>query len=93
MGHSHPAPEILSTALVKLMATPVIVWAVAMVLYGPLGEAQYAAVVEGTTPTMLLLLLADRFRLDARASTLLIGWRTILFWISLPLVMALGLIR
>jgi hypothetical protein len=39
------------------------------------------------------LLLADRFRLDSSATALLIGWSTILFWVTLPLVMALGLVR
>ena len=47
--------------------------------------------VEGTTPAMMTaLLLADRFKLDASAAALLIGWTTILFWITLPLIMALG---
>jgi malate permease and related proteins len=89
-----PRPEILSAGMVKLVATPLIVWVAATILYAPMGEAQYAAVVEGTTPAMVTtLLLADRFRLDAGAAALLIGWSTILFWLTLPLVMALGLIR
>ena len=32
-------------------------------------------------------------RLDGAAAALLIGWSTILFWFSLPLTLALGLIR
>ena len=89
-----PRPEILSAALVKLIATPVIVWLAAHLLYVPMAEAQYAAVVEAATPAMVTtLLLADRFRLDAAAAALLIGWTTILFWLTLPLIMALGLIR
>jgi predicted permease len=89
-----PRPEILSAAAVKLLAVPVIVWSAAKLLYIPMGEAQYAAVVEGTTPAMMTtLLLADRFRLDSRAAALLIGWTTILFWLTLPAIMALGLIR
>lgn len=52
------------------------------------------AAIEATTPAMMTaLLLADRFRLDAQAAALLIGWSTILFWLSLPLTLALGLIR
>lgn len=52
------------------------------------------SVVEGTTPAMMTtLLLAERFRLDSRAAALLIGWTTILFWLTLPAIMALGLIR
>lgn len=89
-----PRPEILSAALVKLAATPVVVWLAAGLLYAPVKEAQYAAVVEAATPAMMTtLLLADRFRLDAQAAALLIGWTTILFWVTLPVIMALGMIR
>jgi predicted permease len=89
-----PRAEILSAALVKLAATPVIVWLAAGLLYAPVKEAQYAAVVEAATPAMVTtLLLADRFRLDAQAAALLIGWTTILFWVTLPVIMALGMIR
>jgi predicted permease len=89
-----PRPEILSAAGVKLLATPAIVWCAARMLFSEPGEAQYAAVVEGATPPMLTaLLLADRFRLDSAATALLIGWATILFWVTLPLIMALGMIR
>ena len=42
---------------------------------------------------MTVLLLAERFRLDSAAAALLIGWSTILFWFSLPLMLALGLIH
>jgi predicted permease len=89
-----PRSEILSAALVKLAATPLIVWCAARALFPAMGEAQYASVAEGATPSMLTaLLLADRFRLDSSATALLIGWSTILFWVTLPLVMALGLVR
>ena len=89
-----PRPEILSAALVKLIATPVIAWLAARTFYVPMAEAQYAAVVEAATPAMVTtLLLADRFRLDSAAAALLSGWTTILFWLTLPLIMALGLIR
>jgi len=88
-----PRLEILWVAGMKLLAMPVIVWLAARTLYAPMGEAQYAAVVEGATPAMVTtLLLAERFRLDSRAAALLIGWSTILFWLSLPLVMAVGLV-
>jgi predicted permease len=89
-----PRSEILSAALVKLAATPVIVWCAARALFPAMGEAQYASVAEGATPSMLTaLLLADRFRLDSSATALLIGWSTILFWVTLPLLLALGLVR
>jgi hypothetical protein len=89
-----PRSEILTAALVKLVAMPIIVWCGARVLFSPMGEAQYASVAEAATPPMLTaLLLADRFRLDAAATALLIGWATILFWLTLPIIMALGLVR
>ena len=89
-----PRSEILSAAMVKLVATPLIVWFAARALFSPMGEAQYASVVEAATPPMLTaLLLADRFKLDSAATALLIGWATILFWITLPIIMAAGLIR
>jgi malate permease and related proteins len=89
-----PRSEILSAAMVKLIATPLIVWCAARALFPSMGEAQYASVAEAATPPMLTaLLLADRFRLDAAATALLIGWATILFWLTLPIVMALGLVR
>ena len=66
----------------------------ARVLYAPMGEAQFAASLEATAPAMMsVLLLADRFRLDSESAALLIGWSTILFWFTLPLTLALGLIR
>lgn len=86
-----PRGEILATAGVKLLLTPLIVWLIAPLIYPRMGEAQYAAIVEGTTPAMMTaLLLADRFKLDSAAAALLIGWSTILFWLSLPLIMAFG---
>ena len=89
-----PRSEILSAALVKLIAAPLIVWAAARALFPAMGEAQYAAVAEGATPSMLTaLLLADRFRLDSASAALLIGWTTIMFWLTLPIIMAFGLIR
>lgn len=90
-GNLVPRGEILAAAAVKLLLTPLIVWLAAPLLYPQMGEAQYAAVVEGSTPAMMsALLLADRFKLDSAAAALLIGWTTILFWVTLPLIMAFG---
>jgi predicted permease len=89
-----PRPEILTAAAVKLLFAPLVVACVARLIYAPMGEAQFAASIEATVPAMMsALLLADRFRLDGAAAALLIGWSTILFWFSLPLTLALGLIR
>lgn len=93
-GRLTPRREILAVAAVKLLGTPLLVWLAAKLLFQPMGEAQYAAVVEGTTPTMVAaLVLTDRFHLDHSAAALLIGWSTIFFWITLPLFVVLGLIR
>lgn len=89
-----PRREILVVSAVKLIVTPLIVWLVARGLFVPMQEAQFAAVVEGATPVMMTaLVLADRFHLDHAAAALLIGWSTILFWLTLPLLMAAGLVR
>ena len=89
-----PRPEILTVALVKLLAMPVMVWVAAGALFPQRGEAQYAAVVEAATPAMMTtLLLADRFKLDSAMAGLIVGWTTLLFWLSLPVIMAMGMIR
>ncbi len=92
-----PRPEILTAAMVKLLVMPVIVWLAAGALFPPMahmGEAQYASVVEAATPAMMTtLLLADRFKLDSATAGLMVGWTTLLFWLSLPVIMALGMIR
>lgn len=86
--------EILTVAAVKLFGVPILAWLAAIALFAPLGEAQYAAVVESSTPTFVsLLILAHRFHLDISAAALLIGWSTVLFWLSLPLLLALGFIQ
>ena len=55
-----------------------------------------------TVPARLISILVNSFfggrgdspiTLDSAAAALLIGWSTILFWFSLPLTLALGLIR
>ena len=89
-----PRREILAVSAVKLLVAPLLTWAVAQVLIAPLEEAQYAAVVEAATPTFVTsLVLATRFGLDSGAAALLVGWSTILFWLTLPLLMAAGVVR
>ncbi len=89
-----PRLEILTAAGVKLLFFPFVVVCAARLGFSPLTEAQHAAALEATTPAMMTaLIMADRFKLDGAAAALLIGWTTILFWFSLPLTLALGLIR
>ncbi|HTD90833.1 MAG TPA: hypothetical protein VK663_09230 [Burkholderiales bacterium] len=59
-----------------------------------MGEAQYASVVEAATPAMMTtLLLAGRFKRDSATAGLMVGWTTLLFWVSLPVIMALGMFK
>jgi predicted permease len=89
-----PRPEILTAAAVKLLAMPVMVWLAAREMFPAMGQAQYAAVVEAATPAMMTtLLLADRFKLDSATAGLIVGWTTLLFWLTLPVIMALGMIQ
>jgi predicted permease len=89
-----PKTEILTVAAVKLLGVPILAWLAAIALFSPLSEAQYAAVVESATPAFMgLLILAHRFDLDISAAALLVGWSTLLFWLSLPLLLGLGLIQ
>ncbi len=89
-----PRREVLAASAIKLALVPLAAW-----LYGPLlfaapGEAQYSATVLASVPVMLtLLMLADRFDLDAPEAALFIGWSTILFWLALPVLLALGVVR
>jgi len=86
-----PRPEILVAAGIKLLVMPLMVWLVAPQIFARMGDAQFAAVALAATPSMMTaMLLANRFRLDDAAAALLIGWSTILFWITLPLIMAFG---
>ena len=89
-----PRPEILVASVVKLLVMPVLVWCAADTLYPHMHEAHYAAVVEAATPAMMTtLLLADRFKLDTATAGLMVGWTTLLFWLTLPVIMALGMIQ
>lgn len=87
-----PRPELLVVAAVKLLFVPAVVWLVAGLLFDERGEAQVAAVVEAAVPAMMTtLILAGRFHLDEEAAALAIGWTTVLYWITLPSLVALGL--
>ncbi len=74
------------------LVAPLLIWALVLATTPAPSEAQHASLIECATPTfMTSLMLAERFRLDAPASALLIGWSTLLFWLSLPLLMSFGL--
>jgi malate permease and related proteins len=80
-----PRFAILGVTAVKIGLMPLMVAAVAALLYPQPAEAQYAAVIEAGMPTMMsALILSDRFHLDTEAAALMIGWTTLLYWLSLP---------
>jgi malate permease and related proteins len=80
-----PRFAILAVTAVKIALMPLMVAAVAALLYRHPAEAQQAAVIEAGMPTMMsALILADRFHLDIEAAALMIGWTTLLYWLSLP---------
>jgi predicted permease len=81
-----PRFAILSVTAVKIGLMPLLVASVASVLYVHTTEPQHAAVIEAGMPTMMsALILSDRFHLDTEAAALMIGWTTVLYWLSLPL--------
>jgi hypothetical protein len=85
-----PRFAILSVAAVKIVLMPLLVVLVALLLYTPLTEPQYAAVIEAGMPTMMsALILSDRFHLDTEAAALMIGWTTVLYWLTLPVTIGL----
>jgi hypothetical protein len=78
-------PPIAAVCAVKLLVMPLLVWALAALLFDPLHEAQRAAVIEAALPTMLFaVLMADRFNLDTEAAGLMIGVSTLTFWLLAP---------
>jgi len=81
-----PRFAILGVTAVKIGLMPLMVAAVASLLYAHTAEPQHAAVIEAGMPTMMsALILSDRFHLDTEAAALMIGWTTVLYWLSLPI--------
>ncbi|MBY0438744.1 MAG: AEC family transporter [Burkholderiales bacterium] len=89
-----PRREVLAATAIKLLVVPVVAWALGPLFFEAPGDAQYSAAVLAAVPGMLtLLMLADRFDLDAPAAALFIGWSTIVFWLTLPVLLGLGIVR
>jgi malate permease and related proteins len=89
-----PRREVLAACALKLLLVPLAAWVYGPLLFAVPGDAQYSATVLASVPVMLtLLMLADRFDLDAPAAALFIGWSTILFWFALPLLITAGVVR
>jgi len=89
-----PKREVLAATAIKLLLVPMVAWAIGPLFFDAAGEAQYSATVLAAVPGMLtLLMLADRFDLDASEAALFIGWSTIVFWLTLPVLLGLGIVR
>jgi predicted permease len=89
-----PRREFLAATAIRLLVVPVAAWLIGPLLLPVPGMAAESAVVLAAVPVMLtLLMLCDRFDLDAPGAALLIGWSTIAFWLTLPLLMATGVVR
>jgi len=89
-----PRREVLAVTAIKLLVVPLAAFALGPLFFTGPSVAQYSATVLASVPVMLtLLMLADRFDLDASEAALFIGWSTIVFWLALPVLMALGVVR
>lgn len=89
-----PKREVLAATAIKLLLVPIVAWALGPLFFEAPGDAQYSATVLAAVPGMLtLLMLADRFELDAPEAALFIGWSTIVFWLTLPVLLGLGIVR
>lgn len=81
-----PNRAVLAIAMFKLLVLPCAVWLTSLLWFKTLHEAQIAAVIEASVPTMLMALsIADRYKLDVEAVALTIAWSTLLFLFTLPL--------
>lgn len=89
-GRLRPTLPVASAVAVKLVVAPLGAWLAARALFGDLGEAQQAGVLEVTMPTMIMAAsFADRFHLDVRAAALTAGLSSVGFLLTLPLWIAL----
>jgi hypothetical protein len=80
-----PNAAILTVSAVKLVLTPLIIFTAARAVANLDRVAANAAVIEAAMPTMLFaVLMAERFKLDLEAASLMIGVSTVLFWFTLP---------
>lgn len=85
-GNLRPSLPISIAVSVKLLLAPLAAWGFAHTLYGELGPAQQAGVLEVAMPTMIMAAsFADRFHLDVRAAALTASLSSLGFLATLPL--------
>jgi predicted permease len=81
-----PSWPVIVTTTFKLLLLPLAALALARFAYDPISNAQRAAVIEASVPTMLLAVgFADRYKLDVESVALTVAWSTVLFLLTLPL--------
>lgn len=84
-GNMKPTFPVATAVAIKLLITPAIMWLVVKSYFDPITEAQTAAILEVSMPTMLMAAsFADRFNLDSRAAALTATWSSLLFLVTLP---------
>ncbi len=84
------AAAIIPAVVIKLVAGPLIAYAIARVL-GLTGIALTSCSIEGAMPVMVLsLLVAARFRLDVSLAAFMIVVTTVLSFFTLPFVISLA---
>ena len=89
-GALKPSRPVLAAVAVKLLITPLLVYALARSVFGELKPPQTAAILEVAMPTMLMAAsFADRFKLDVRAAAMTASWTSLSFLVTLPLWIAL----
>ncbi len=89
-GDLKPCRQTAIAVAVKLLVGPLIAWGLAHWVFEPLGDAQHAAIIEISMPTMIMAAsFADRFGLDVRAAALTAGWSSVAFMLTLPFWIAM----
>ena len=80
-----PQKAVAVAMFIKLALMPLLALGVALAWPGPLSEPGEAGVLEAAMPTMVMVIaLADRFGLDTRLASLIMGWSTLAGLVTLP---------
>ncbi len=80
-----PRKAVFAALAIKLALMPLLALGIALAWPGGLSEPGEAAVLEAAMPTMVMVIaLADRFGLDTRMASLIMGWSTLAGLVTLP---------
>lgn len=81
-----PSLSVMLMALVKLVLFPLLTLLLASLFYPGRSEPIVAVILEAAMPSMVVVLvIAERFKLDIATAGLLTGWSTVLMWLTLPM--------